>query len=60
LFRNFNNVSKGADLSIYCVLRKLEDFKNRNGFYPEKLFLQDDGGSENSNQYLLAMLELLR
>mmetsp|Transcript_3798 Transcript_3798/g.5359 ORF Transcript_3798/g.5359 Transcript_3798/m.5359 type:complete len:878 (-) Transcript_3798:1152-3785(-) len=59
LFRNFNNITKGADLTIYCVLKKLENFKSRHGYYPEKLFLQVDGGSENANQYLLAALELL-
>lgn len=59
LYRNFNNVSKGADCTIYCVLMKLEEFKKRHGYYPEKLYLQVDGGSENANQYLLAMLELL-
>jgi hypothetical protein len=37
----------------------LEKFKIRNGYYPEILYLQVDGGSENANQYVLAMLELL-
>lgn len=59
IYRNFNNVQKGADLTIYCILRKLEEFKERNGYYPEKLFVQCDGGSENANKFLLAMLELL-
>ena len=59
IYRNFNNVAKGADLTIYCVLRKLEEFKERYGYYPEKLFLQCDGGSENANKFVLAMLELL-
>lgn len=59
LFRHFNNVSKSADVTIYCILRKLEDFFERHGYYPEKLYIQADGGSENANKYLLAMLELL-
>lgn len=59
LFRHFNNVSKSADVTIYCILRKLEDFFERHGYYPEKLYVQADGGSENANKYLLAMLELL-
>jgi hypothetical protein len=37
----------------------LEKFKIRNGYYPEILYLQVDGGSENANQYVFAMLELL-
>jgi len=28
LFRHFNNVSKSADVTIYCILRKLEEFLN--------------------------------
>jgi hypothetical protein len=59
LFRHFNNVSKSADVTIYCILRKLEEFFERHGYYPEKLYVQADGGSENANKYLLAMLELL-
>lgn len=59
IYRNFNNVQKGADLTIYCILRQLEAFKERHGYYPERLFVQCDGGSENANKYLLAMLELL-
>ena len=41
------------------MLAQIEDWKNRNGYYPEEVYLQLDGGSENANQYLLAMLELL-
>ena len=37
----------------------MEEFRARHGYYPEKHYLQVDGGSENANQYLLAMLELL-
>lgn len=29
------------------------------GRYPEEIYIQLDGGSENANQYLFAMLELL-
>ena len=60
IFATNGTVSKGADLSIYCILSKIEEWKRRNsGRYPEKIYLQVDGGSENANQYLLAMLELL-
>ena len=59
LYRTVGTVGKGADLTIYCVLAQIEKFKKRNGYYPEELFLQVDGGSENANQYLLTILELL-
>jgi len=59
LFRTFNNVRKSANLTIYCILKKLEDFRKRHGYYPEKLFVQVDGGSENANQYVLSAMELL-
>ena len=59
IFRNFDNVSKGCNVTILCVLLMLEKFKIRWGYYPEILYLQVDGGSENANQYVLAMLELL-
>ena len=59
IFRNFDNVSKGCNVTIFCILMMLEKFNIRHGYYPEKLYLQVDGGSENANQYVLAMLELL-
>jgi len=60
IFRTLETVSKGADLTIYCILSQIEDWKSRHdNRYPEKIYLQVDGGSENANQYLLAMLELL-
>jgi hypothetical protein len=52
-------VSKGCNITIYCLLRQLESFHKRHGCYPETLYLQVDGGSENANQYVLALLELL-
>jgi len=59
IYRTVDTVTKGADLTIQCVLTQIEEWKLRNGYYPEEIFLQVDGGSENANQYLLAMLELL-
>ena len=51
---------KSADLSCYCILAQLEDWKNHHeGRYPEELFIQVDGGSENANQYILCLMELL-
>jgi hypothetical protein len=59
IYRTLETVAKGADLTIYCILSQLESWKQRNGQYPEEIFLQCDGGSENANQYLLGMLEIL-
>jgi hypothetical protein len=59
LYRTINTVKKGADLTIYCILTQLELHFKRHGQYPEKLYVQVDGGSENANQYLLAALEML-
>ncbi len=60
LYRNVDHVGKGADLTIYCILNEVEKWrKNHNGKYPEELLIQIDGGSENANKNLVAMLELL-
>lgn len=60
LYRTINTITKSADLIIYCVLAQLEKWKEAHeGRYPEEIYLQVDGGSENANQYVLAMLELL-
>jgi hypothetical protein len=60
IFRTLGTVDKGADLTIYCILRQIEDWKKRhNDRYPEKIYVQVDGGSENANIYMLSMLELL-
>ena len=59
LYRTLDTVSKGADLTIYCILTEIENFFRLYQRYPEELYVQLDGGSENANQYVLAMLELL-
>lgn len=60
LYRTFCNISKGANLTIFCVLKEIEKFrKEHNGAFPEEIFLQIDGGSENANKFVLAMMELL-
>jgi hypothetical protein len=37
----------------------MESFLKQYGYYPEQVFLQFDGGSDNANKYVLGMLELL-
>jgi hypothetical protein len=60
IYRTLGTVSKGANLTIYCILAQIESWRIRNGNrYPEELYLQLDGGSENANKYLIGMLELL-
>lgn len=59
LYRNLCTVSKGANLTIYCILMQLKSFYERHGGYPEKLYIQVDGGCENANKYVLALMDLL-
>lgn len=59
LYRTVDTVSKGADLTIYCILNEFELFFRLYNRFPEEIYVQVDGGSENANQYVLAMLELL-
>ena len=59
LYRTVNTVKKGADLTIYCIHAQLEKFYERNGHYPDELYVQVDGGSENANKYVLASLGIL-
>jgi hypothetical protein len=60
LYRNFNNLAKGADLTIYCFLSALNTWREANhGNWPEEIYVQFDGASDNANQYVLAMCELL-
>ena len=59
LYRTIDTVGKSSNLITYCILDRLERFKQKYGRYPEVLYLQIDGGSENANKSVLAMLELL-
>ncbi len=60
LYRTTNTIHKSANLIIHVFLRELEKWIARNGGNrPEMIYLQVDGGSENANKYVLAMLELL-
>jgi hypothetical protein len=59
LYRTIDTVKKGANLTIYVILASLENWRKEYGKYPDELYIQVDGGSENANQYVLGMLELL-
>lgn len=59
-YRTFDNIKKGANLTIHCLLLGLEKWREKHGGkYPEELYIQIDGGSENANRWVLAMCELL-
>ena len=56
LYRNYDNVHKGANLTITVFLAQLELWRNdHDGNFPETIYLQVDGGSENANRYLLGI-----
>ena len=47
-------------MTLYCILKKLADWRHQHdGAFPEQIFVQCDGGSENANRYLLALLEFM-
>jgi hypothetical protein len=59
IYRNFANLSKGANLTIHCILKELEKFWVDNKRYPDEFYVQLDGGSENANNAVLGFLELI-
>jgi hypothetical protein len=59
IYRSFPTVSADSDFTIFCLLSELEKWKDKKGCFPETWFIEIDGGSENSNQYLIAALEFL-
>ena len=66
LYRTFNNLSVGSNVSIHCWLLSLEDeykynmerSNNQRGL-PDTIFHQIDGGSENVAKAAMAIAELL-
>ena len=59
-FRNFPNVKKGSNLTIYCILKTIHLWRTEhNGNYTEELYIQMDGGPENANKFVLGFLEML-
>ena len=60
LFRTFHNVKLNSNHQVYTLLSQLERLYNSNGdSLPETVYVQIDGGSENVNKTVLAMLALL-
>lgn len=58
-FPTMNTVGKSANLTCYCILRTIEMFHARHKRFPETIYVQVDGGSENANETVLAMCELI-
>ncbi len=59
IHRTFDNLSKGANLTVHCILLAIERFLDNHGKFPEEMYVQLDGGSENANRVVLGFLELL-
>ena len=60
IYRCFENLQDGANFNIFCFLSQLEDWKeSHHGKYPQRIYWQVDGGSENANKYCIAICELL-
>ena len=46
LYRTFNNITKGADLSAHAFLCELDKWKkNHDDQFPEEILIQVDGAS---------------
>ena len=48
-YTNFQNIPKGANLSIHCFLTQLNKWRERHACNPKEIYLQVDGGSESAN-----------
>ena len=46
-------------MAIYTIFHHLQCFYDDKGFFPEKLYIQTDGGPENASATVLALCELL-
>jgi hypothetical protein len=58
-FPTMNTVGKSANLTCYCLLRSIEMFYAKHKRFPEVIYIQIDGGSENANETVLALCELI-
>ena len=48
-----------ANVTMECLLRTLEDFQERNGFLPSKLYIQFDNAKNNKCNAMLRLLALM-
>jgi hypothetical protein len=59
MFRTYHNVFSGANLQIHTFLKSLEQVLEEEHELPDTLFVQIDGGSENTAKSVLGICELL-
>eukprot|EP01039_Chlorochromonas_danica_P012126 gene12126-13782_t len=59
IFRTFENVGTGSNLAVHSMLRVLENRWIQDGKLPDTIFIQIDGGGENTAKITLAMCEFL-
>jgi hypothetical protein len=60
MYRTFHNVQNGANLQIHTLLKTLESImRAEKGKLPDTIYVQIDGGSENTAKVVLALCELL-
>jgi hypothetical protein len=59
VFRTFHNVYNDSNMQIYTFLRSLEKVYDAEGFIPDDVFLQLDGGQENVSKNVIGLCELL-
>ena len=59
IYRTFHNLKNDSNLAIQVLLLQLQRYYDKHKCFPLIIYWQVDGGSENSNQYVLAVCELL-
>ena len=59
MFRTFHNTFTGSNLQIHTFLESLQQVLDSGDEMPETLYLQIDGGPENTAKSMLGMCELL-
>ena len=59
MFRTYHNVFNGANLQIHTFLQSLQEVIDSEEQLPDTIFVQVDGGSENTAKAMLGICELL-
>jgi len=59
LFRTFHTVQNSANLQIHTFLKTLDDVMQKERRLPDTIYLQTDGGSENTAKTVFYIAELL-
>jgi hypothetical protein len=59
MYRTFHNIGNGANLQIHTLLKSLEAIFKDEESLPDTLYVQIDGGSENTPKAMLAICEIL-